>query len=129
MAWPPIICARFDDQHDRLQRRRAQRQPAPREAALVRRDQYGLDVDANYAVNAAIAGRPVIGSTAGTTSITVNVIEPNTVFLDYTKQLDLRVARNFRFDRYRIQGQRANGPTGQRQTGLLACWPVSLLAC
>ncbi len=34
----------------------------------------------------------------------MNLIEPNTVFLDYRKQLDLRVARNFRVDRYRIQG-------------------------
>ena len=64
----------------------------------------GPDVDANYAVTAAIAGRPIIGSTAAATTITVNLIEPNTVFLDYRKQLDLRVARNFRVDRYRIQG-------------------------
>ncbi len=64
----------------------------------------GPDVDANYGVTAAVAGRPVIGTSAGATSITVNLIEPNTVFLDYQKKLDLRVARNFRFDRYRIQG-------------------------
>jgi hypothetical protein len=64
----------------------------------------GPDVDANYAVTSAIAGRPVIGSTAGGTTITVNLAEPNTVFLDYQNKLDLRVARNFRFDRYRIQG-------------------------
>ena len=64
----------------------------------------GPDVDANYSVNAGIAGRPIIGSTAGATSISVNLIEPNTVFLDYQKRLDLRLARNFRFDRYRIQG-------------------------
>ena len=30
--------------------------------------------------------------------------EPNTVFLDYKKQLDLRLARNFRFGTHRIQG-------------------------
>ena len=64
----------------------------------------GPDVDANYAVTAAIAGRPIIGSTAAATTITVNLIEPNTVFLDYQKKLDLRLARNFRVDRYRIQG-------------------------
>ena len=62
------------------------------------------DVDANYDVTAAIAGRPIIGSTAAATTIRVNLIEPNTMFLDYQKKLDLRVARNFRFDRYRIQG-------------------------
>ena len=64
----------------------------------------GQDVDANYSVNAGIAGRPIIGSTAGATTISVNLIEPNTVFLDYEKRLDLRLARSFRFDRYRIQG-------------------------
>jgi hypothetical protein len=37
------------------------------------------------------------------TNISVNLIEPNTVFLDYKKQLDLRVSKGFRFDRYRIQ--------------------------
>jgi hypothetical protein len=62
------------------------------------------DVDANYDVTAAIAGRPIIGSTANATTIRVNLIEPNTVFLDYQKKLDLRFARSFRFDRYRIQG-------------------------
>ena len=64
----------------------------------------GPDVDANYSVNTAIAGRPIIGSTAGATSISVNLNEPNTVFLDYQNRMDLRIARNFRFDRYRIQG-------------------------
>jgi hypothetical protein len=64
----------------------------------------GPDVDANYTVNAGIAGRPIIGSTAGGTTISVNLAEPNTVFLDYQKKLDLRLARSFRFDRYRVQG-------------------------
>ena len=64
----------------------------------------GPDVDANYGVTAAIAGRPIIGSTAAATTITVNLIEPNTVFLDYHKKLDLRLAQTFRVDRYRIQG-------------------------
>jgi hypothetical protein len=62
------------------------------------------DIDANYDVTAAIAGRPIIGSTAAATTIRVNLIEPNTVFLDYQKKLDLRLARSFRVDRYRIQG-------------------------
>jgi hypothetical protein len=34
----------------------------------------------------------------------VNLIEPNTLFLDYRHQLDGRVARNFRVGRSRIQG-------------------------
>ncbi len=64
----------------------------------------GPNVSANYAVTAAIAGRPIIGSTAGATTINVNLIESNTVFLDYQKRLDLRFARSFRFNRYRVQG-------------------------
>jgi hypothetical protein len=63
----------------------------------------GPDVDANFPVTAAIAGRPIIGTTGGQNSITVNLIEPNTLFLDYRKTFDLRIARNFRFDRYRVQ--------------------------
>ena len=63
----------------------------------------GSSVNANYAVTAAIAGRPILGSTGGATTITVNLIDPNTEFLDYRKTFDLRLARNFRFDRYRLQ--------------------------
>jgi len=64
----------------------------------------GPSVSANYTVTAAIAGRTIIGSTAGATTIGVNLIEPSTVFLDYKKQLDLRIARTFRFGGRRIQG-------------------------
>lgn len=63
----------------------------------------GPSVAANYTVTAAIAGRAIVGSTAGATTMGVNLIEPNTVFLDYKKQLDLRLARNFRFGTRRIQ--------------------------
>ena len=34
----------------------------------------------------------------------MNLIEPNTLFLDYKKQLDMRFGRTFRFGRYRVQG-------------------------
>ena len=34
----------------------------------------------------------------------VNLVESNTEFLDYRKQLDMRIAKNFRFGRTRIQG-------------------------
>ena len=58
----------------------------------------GPSVNANYTVTAAIAGRPIIGSHRRRARRSrVNLIEPNTVFLDYKKQLDLRIARNFRF--------------------------------
>jgi len=67
--------------------------------------QPGVSVAANYTVTAAVAGRPIIGSTAGGTTIAVNLIEPHTVFLDTRNQLDLRLGRTFRFGgRYRIQG-------------------------
>lgn len=65
----------------------------------------GPSVEANYTITSAIAGRPIIGSTAGTASVAVNLIEPNTVFLPYQKRLDLRAGKTFRIgDRTRIQG-------------------------
>jgi hypothetical protein len=64
----------------------------------------GSSIAANYTVTAAIAGRPILGSTSNATTIGVNLVEPQTMFLDYRNQFDLRLAKNFRFDRYRIQG-------------------------
>jgi hypothetical protein len=64
----------------------------------------GPSVSANYTVTAAIAGRAIIGSTAGGTTIPVNLVESNTMFLDYQKNLNLRLARSFRVNRTRIQG-------------------------
>jgi hypothetical protein len=63
----------------------------------------GPSINANYTVTAAIAGRTIIGSTAGGTTINVNLIEPQTVFLDYRRQLDVRMGRTFRFGGNRIQ--------------------------
>jgi hypothetical protein len=63
----------------------------------------GGDISATYTVTSAIAGRPIIGSTAGAAQISVNLIEPNTMFREYINQLDLRVAKTFRIDRYRLQ--------------------------
>ena len=63
----------------------------------------GPSVNANYTVTSAIAGRPIVGTTAGGTTMSVNLVESNTMFLDYQKRLDMRLARNFRFDRYRVQ--------------------------
>ena len=47
---------------------------------------------------------PIFGSTAGATTVGVNLVEPNTVFLDYRNQFDMRLAKTFRFGRTRIQG-------------------------
>ena len=63
----------------------------------------GPSVAANYTVTAALAGRPIVGSTAGATTIPVNLIESNTVFLDRKNQFDMRLGRNFRFGTRRIQ--------------------------
>jgi hypothetical protein len=64
----------------------------------------GGDISATYTVTSAIAGRPIIASTAGASQINVNLIEPNTMFRDDITQLDLRFSRTFRFGRYRVQG-------------------------
>lgn len=64
----------------------------------------GASIAANLVVTSALAGRPIVGSTAGASQIAVNLIEPNTMFYDDIHQIDFRLARTFRFDRYRIQG-------------------------
>jgi len=64
----------------------------------------GDSINANYTVTSAIAGRTVIASTAGATTLNVNLIPANTMFLDYRNQLDMRIGRTFRVNRTRIQG-------------------------
>jgi hypothetical protein len=64
----------------------------------------GPPVVANYTVTAAIAGRPIIGSTAGANTTIVNLVEPNSLFLDTQNRLDLRVGKTFRFNNTRVQG-------------------------
>src|SRR5439155_24496206 len=64
----------------------------------------GPAVAANYTVTSALAGRPIIGSTAGAASVVVNLVQPNTVFLDRQNRLDLRFGRTFRFNNVRVQG-------------------------
>ncbi len=64
----------------------------------------GPGIRADYTVTSAIAGRPIIGSTTGAASTIVNLVEPNSLFLDYQNRLDLRIGKTFRFDRTRIQG-------------------------
>jgi len=64
----------------------------------------GPAVAANYTVTSALAGRPIIGNTAGAASVIVNLVQPNTVFLDYQNRLDMRVGKTFRFGQTKIQG-------------------------
>ena len=63
----------------------------------------GGGLSANYTVTSAIAGRPIIGSTAGAATTVVNLIEPGTVFLDTQNRLDLRLGKTFRFSDRRLQ--------------------------
>jgi hypothetical protein len=64
----------------------------------------GTDVDANYSVTSAIAGRTIYGSVARAATISVNLVEPNTLFLPYQNQLDARVGKSFRLGRFQAQG-------------------------
>jgi hypothetical protein len=64
----------------------------------------GSSVSATYTVTSAIAGRTIVGTQSGTPTINVNLIEPNTLFLDYINQLDARVGKTFRFGRFQAQG-------------------------
>jgi hypothetical protein len=64
----------------------------------------GPGVRADFTVTSALAGRPIIGSTTGAASTVVNLVEPNSLFLDTQKRLDLRAGKTFRFNRYRVQG-------------------------
>jgi hypothetical protein len=62
----------------------------------------GPNVSATYNL-VSTAARPIIGSTAGANSISIPLIQPNSVFLDYQNQLDARVTKSFRVGRYRAQ--------------------------
>jgi hypothetical protein len=64
----------------------------------------GSDVAATYTVTSAVAGRPIIANTAGSSTTTVNLAQPGTVFLDYQNRLDLRLGKMFRLNNTRIQG-------------------------
>jgi hypothetical protein len=64
----------------------------------------GGNMDANYIVTSAIAGKPIIGSTSGAASTTINLVQPGTLFLDYQNRLDLRLGKTFRLNNTRIQG-------------------------
>ena len=49
------------------------------------------------------SGRPIVGSTTGAATTVVNLVEPNSVFLDQNR-LDLRFGKTFRLNQTRIQG-------------------------
>ena len=74
----------------------------------------GPGVSANYTVTSAIAGRPIIGSTAGAASTSINLVEPGTLFLDYQNRLDLRLGKTFRLDRTRSRDSRTSSTCSTR---------------
>ncbi len=63
----------------------------------------GPSVAANYQVTSTIAGRPIIGSTTGSASTTINLVEPGSLFLDYQNRLDMRIGKMFRVNQNRFQ--------------------------
>jgi len=64
----------------------------------------GPGVRADYTVTSALAGRAIIGSTTGAATTIVNLVEPNSVFLETQNRLDMRFGKTFRFNKTRIQG-------------------------
>jgi hypothetical protein len=64
--------------------------------AMTFRSEQGQQLAANYAASQSntTLGRPFAG---GSQTITVNLVEPGTLYGDRANQLDLRVAKNLRF--------------------------------
>src|SRR5262245_22921752 len=60
----------------------------------------GGDVSANFSYNSAYAGITLTSSN----SRTVNLMTPNTMFLDYQTQVDARLSRAFKIGSKRVQG-------------------------
>ena len=66
----------------------------------------GIPIQAAYAASNAVIF-PSLGrnlSAGATSNVTVNLIEPFTMFEDRLNQVDARLAKMFRVGRYRIQG-------------------------
>jgi hypothetical protein len=57
---------------------------------------------ANYVVNAAIAGRTITGGQSTSSSINVNLLEPNTIFQEYYKIVDVRFSKTMTIGRTRM---------------------------
>ena len=60
----------------------------------------GASLGATYTVTSAIAGVPLTGGG----SLSVQLVEPGTMFNDDQQQLDLRLVRTFRIGKFRVQG-------------------------
>jgi hypothetical protein len=66
------------------------------------RSDAGDDLAANYTVTNAVAA-PSLGRNLSSGNVTVNLIEPFTVFAERRNNVDLRVAKIFRYGRTRAQ--------------------------
>jgi hypothetical protein len=55
---------------------------------------------ANLVYTSAVAGRPIVTSSGG--GITVNLLPPNTIFADYYKIFDVRLAKTMSVGRHRV---------------------------
>ncbi|HEX5831410.1 MAG TPA: hypothetical protein VFY16_10550, partial [Gemmatimonadaceae bacterium] len=60
----------------------------------------GASLGASYTVTSAIAGVPLTGGG----SLSVQLVEPGTMYNDDQQQLDLRLVRTFRIGKFRVQG-------------------------
>jgi hypothetical protein len=66
------------------------------------RSDAGADLSADYTVTSATA-RPSLGRDLSSGNVTVNLIEPSTLFAERRNNVDLRVAKIFRYGRTRTQ--------------------------
>jgi hypothetical protein len=57
---------------------------------------------ANLVVNSAAAGRPITGGQSATGSINVNLLEPNQIYQEYYKVVDVRFSKSMTVGRTRI---------------------------
>jgi hypothetical protein len=60
----------------------------------------GASIGASYTVTSAIAGVPITGGG----SLSVQLVEPGTMFSDDQQQLDMRLMKTFRIGKKRLQG-------------------------
>ena len=57
---------------------------------------------ANLVVTAAAAGRPITGGQSATGSINVNLLEPNQIYQEYYKMIDVRFSKTMTVGRMRM---------------------------
>jgi hypothetical protein len=61
-------------------------------------------IRADYTVNAAVAGRAVVGSPSGGNTTVVNLVQSNTMFLERQNLVNMRLGKIFRLGTTKVQG-------------------------